>query len=868
MTMEKSNTDDLTTLTNLDDDILLSELKKRYEQNKIYTFVGDILVAINPFKVLPIYDKKVSHCFSGVKKSEASPHIFAIASSAYHALIGQNSPPQNQCILISGESGAGKTESTKFLIKQLIELCHGNNQLEQQILQVNPLLEAFGNAQTLMNNNSSRFGKFIQLKFKEGQVIGAKISEYLLEKSRVIRQSSGEKNFHVFYYMLAGLSSQQLQKFKLSLTGNYSYLSDGISSLRTKFDRLKMYHEDLINAMDLVGFTEIEQEYVFTILASILALGHVCFQTDDNNVVCAIDQVPIKTVAGLLGIDADSLHDHLTHSVTVTRGEQIRRNYSIHQAEDARDAMSKSLYGRLFGWIVNKINHLLAPVEQLPESANEIGILDIFGFEHFKDNSFEQACINLANEQLQYYFNQHVFKLEQEEYIREGVDWTEIKYVDNQPLLNLFLSTPIGILSLLDEESHFPQATDESLVEKLNKNFNHNQYFKAHPNSKQMKFTIFHYAGKVEYSTCGWLEKNRDTLPTGIVDILQESSNQLVNIIFKATMTRTGSLSLQHRTSKGRISRKTRRKKNAPPIIKKKITVGLQFKNSLEAMMERMKSAVPLFIRCIKPNNEKLPNKFDDERVSKQLLYTGMLETTKIRREGFAIRPTFAEFVEKYKILVSKHSLPASSDSCLYILTKSEISGCYIGKTKVFLKYSHLDQLADRQQYLIKAAVIIQKCSRGFLDRRAVMRLRMESEKQALQAATLMSQVGQLSESWFSKQSDLMTMTEVSSLEPSDGEHLELPEFDFPPPPLELLQDDFNVDDLPPPPDEFLVAGDSTSDSDIMEDDFEPPALPPKNYRKFGRQATKIWFKETQANSLQTLDGVYHEWFHGIITRS
>ncbi|KAJ8304543.1 hypothetical protein KUTeg_018126 [Tegillarca granosa] len=556
--------EDLATLAKLDDQVLLEELKIRYSNHDIYTYVGDILIAVNPYRDLGIYGNEVSGKYFLEKKSANPPHIFAVADTAYQCIVGYGGRiPTNQCILISGESGAGKTESTKLIIKQIIDLCRGNTQLEQQILQVNPLLEAFGNAQTQMNDNSSRFGK---------------------------------------------------------------YLSNGASCLKREQRLLKSRYEDLINAMDLVGFTDEEQNSMFNIIASILHLGNVTFGFDDHDAAYVQDENgDIKIASKLLGINCEELVGTLTSMVTFTAGEQVKRNYTQQRAEDARDATAKAIYGRMFGWIVNKINQLLAPRCVNLNKKSEIGILDIFGFEHFEKNSFEQACINLANEQLQFFFNQHVFKLEQEEYIKEGIDWNEIKFVDNQPLLNLFLNKPIGVLSLLDEESHFPKGTDASFVDKLNTHFKGNSYYVKSQQTKSTKFTINHYAGKVTYDAENWLEKNRDTLPHGVMEMLQCSSNDLVKLIFRGQITRTGTLALQARKSSS---------------------------NSLQILMEKMTSASPVFVRCLKPNHVRAPGSFNEKYIKDQLLYTGMLETTKIRREGFAVRPSFTEFVDKYKIIL------------------------------------------------------------------------------------------------------------------------------------------------------------------------------------------------------------------------
>lgn len=866
---------DLATLAKLDDNILLDELRIRYNSNEIYTYVGDILIAVNPFRDLNIYESEFSEKYYLEKRSNNPPHIFAISDTAYQCIIGYGGRTQNnQCILISGESGAGKTESTKLIIKQLIELCRSNTQLEQQILQVNPLLEAFGNARTSMNNNSSRFGKYIQLTFQNGHVIGAKISEYLLERSRLVRQNVEEENFHIFYYMFAGLSLENRKKFHLQYPEEYRYLTNGASCLKSDKQVLKEHYEDLRNSLDLVGFTDEEQENMFNMIAAVLHLGNIQFGMDDDDAsYVEDDNTYIKIASSLLGIPTEEVEGTLTSIVTYTRGEQVKRNYTQQQSEDARDAIAKAIYGRLFGWIVNKINQLLAPQDySIQGDRREIGILDIFGFEHFEKNSFEQACINLANEQLQFFFNQHVFKLEQEEYTKEGIDWKEIKFVDNQPLLDLFLTKPIGILSLLDEECQFPKATDSTFVEKLNKHFSKNSYYGKSQQTKTNKFTINHYAGKVTYDSCGWLGKNRDSLPAGLQEMLQGSDNELARLIFRAQITRTGTLALQSRKST-----KHTRKGKRPTIDgarKRKQTVGGHFKNSLQILMERMTSATPIFIRCLKPNHVKVPGKFDSVYIKEQLLYTGMLETIKIRREGFAVRPTFPEFVDKYKIILCKPNLSGTKDNCVQIIKASKITGWQIGKTKVFLKYYHLEQLADIFKLMGRSAIQLQKLVRGFLGRCEYKRRLSRARQEAMRVQHLLESVQYLSV-------DLSNHQQIALL---NDQHIPKAFFgkhdvasDLPPYIPSFNSDIMSVQpslrsyEVPSAPTSREMGTQaSSSESEFSDDEFKP--ISSTNFGPVGtRHATIKWFKETQTQQVYdpvNQDGNFiAEWFHGVISR-
>eukprot|EP00118_Oscarella_pearsei_P013160 m.102196 g.102196 ORF g.102196 m.102196 type:complete len:1038 (+) comp37156_c0_seq1:160-3273(+) len=858
--------EDLASLAHLDEATLLKELKVRYGRDTIYTYVGDILVAVNPFKSLTIYGKKITGVYRRAHKSQVPPHVYAIADTSYHTMLDTL---RSQCCVISGESGAGKTETAKYMISQLIELCQGKSALEQKIIQVNPLLESFGNAQTVMNDNSSRFGKYIQLKFsKQGQIMGAKISEYLLEKNRVVRQAQGERNFHIFYYLFAGLDADEQQKFKLGNPDDQRYLSNGSGPLRRNKKALSDGYDALQTAMDIVGFTAEEQDNLFVALGGLLNLGSVSFSGDADSSTVEEIEGPLKNAAILFGLDPMQLVDTMTASVTVTRGERIRKNLGIHKAKDARDAIAKAVYGRLFSWIVNRVNSLLAPEGRVSSTdMAEIGILDIFGFENFDVNSFEQTCINLANEQLQFFFNEHIFKLELEEYKREGIDATQISYEDNKPILEFFMNKPIGFLSLLDEDSHFPRATDLTFLEKVDNHFKKKTFFSRSKDTRSTTFCLSHYAGKVDYDMDCFLEKNRDTLPNGVVEMLQISKNGLLSHIFRGTITRTGTLALQSRRDK--TARKTRgasrpafKKAAAGKSTRKAMTVGGQFKSSLEILMEKMNAANPHFIRCIKPNRQKSANMFEDDYVKAQLSYTGMLETTRIRREGYAMRPTFEEFFTRYKTLAKKKVTIPNGASCRVILEGTALKNWQIGKTKVFLKYWHVEKLTDLLEKVHKAATMLQKIARGFLAKRKFRKLLAE-------AASQRSVVAEFLDSIPKKQSNvanrLANMIVADRARPKDyfNPAKAAPAVELPPPPVAFIP---SSADLPPPPAEDS----SESEDDLDEFDEVIPKRENQN-KRYGRQGTRAasvrWFQETQLNVATASDGQFHEWFHGIITR-
>ncbi|NXL91881.1 MYO3B protein, partial [Alectura lathami] len=525
----------------------------------------------------------------------------------------------------SGESGAGKTESTKLLLQHIMNLCKGNSQLEQQILQVNPLLEAFGNAQTVMNDNSSRFGKYIQLRFQNNTVRGAKLSEYLLEKSRVVQQDAGERNFHIFYYMFAGLSSEEKEMYGLLDPSLYRYISERFGT-EDVAQHWKQKYQEVCNALDMVGFQEQEQVDMQAILAGVLSLGNVTFEPEESSGSLKVSE----SSRGWLKAAARGMYGPSLPAVfpTFLRAFQC---VICSLCADARDSIAKVVYGRVFGWIVCKINELLAENVDPEVELREIGILDIFGFENFAVNRFEQLCINLANEQLQHFFNHHIFQLEQDAYKEEELPWETITFSNNEPVLNLLLAKPLGLLSLLDEQSAFPQATDKTFVDKLNSSFKGNLHFQP-GRGRVLGFSITHYAGKVQYTAGGFLEKNRDTLPASLHGLFINSVTPLLSVLF------TGKSLCYNRASLAK----------AKLLWLARLLIFLcPHQHSLMVLMERMYSANPHFVRCIKPNSQKVPGVVDSQVLLQQLRYNGLLETVRIRRDGFSWRPSFEEFAER-----------------------------------------------------------------------------------------------------------------------------------------------------------------------------------------------------------------------------
>ncbi|XP_065898234.1 myosin-IIIa-like isoform X2 [Dysidea avara] len=782
---------DFAALPILDEGILLEGLRQRYNEDYIYAYVGDILVAVNPFQPLDLYGAEYTKRYQLVKSRwSIAPHIFAVADAAYQNLCNYH---DNQCCIISGESGAGKTESAKHIVHHVISLCHCSNNLQHQILQVNPLLEAFGNARTVMNNNSSRFGKFLELQFDANLIVtGAKITEYLLEKSRVVTQAPGESNFHIFYYLVAGLD--EAKRKSLQLHDKHRFIAskhyDKDEHVLTQLE-YKTSFDVVCQCFDVVDFSTEEVETIFLILAAVLHIGDIQFVVKKGREEAVISNKPVVSiVVKLLDLEPVEFEQSLITTLTSMRGETICRLHTLTQAEDARDATAKALYGRLFAWIVYKINQTLCNRIKQKRARYSIAILDIFGFENFKQNSFEQLCINVANEQLQFYFNQHIFAWEKEQYIGEGITIKDdISYVNNKPLCDLFLKKPIGLLTLLDEESKFPRATDSSLVMKFNRHFSKNDYFLSSRDARAISFAIRHYAGKVVYNADGFLEKNRDSLSDNLKDCFKASGCELLSEMFINKLTRTGSMTkratqiLNMDQAKSRASLLTDKKpvdiKSATlftrrpvkedisvrrqqsmerrkgsitisakdtlsrPTTKGPLTLANHFRNSLADLMEKMLSSTPHFVRCIKPNKRQVARDFDADFVMKQLRYTGIMEAVRIRRHGYPTRLSFVDFVDRYKWIVYGfgEQVEANKKTCLVILKASGLSGWQVGKSKVFLKCQQAETLVTIINKKLHKIAIVQKMVRRWLAVKGVARLKQEAISQSVALETMMKSI-------------------------------------------------------------------------------------------------------------------------------
>uniref|UniRef100_A0A8C8MFQ5 Myosin VIIBb n=1 Tax=Oncorhynchus tshawytscha TaxID=74940 RepID=A0A8C8MFQ5_ONCTS len=602
--------DDMIRLGDLNEAGLLRNLLVRHRQGIIYTYTGSVLVAVNPYQELPLYTADQVRLYHGRRLGELPPHVFAIADTCYFNMRRHN---RDQCCIISGESGAGKTESTKLVLQFLAAVSGQHSWIEQQILEANPILEAFGNAKTIRNDNSSRFGKYVEIFFnKDGAIEGARMEQYLLEKSRVCHQAMEERNYHIFYCMLAGMTAEQKKTLCLGNAAEFSYLKRGDCIVCDGRDDAKDYTR-IRTALKILAFTETHCWEILKLLAALLHLGNVSFEGGvlSGFFVCFLQVQPAALAVSL------------TYRSFMTNRERVSKPLNSEQAADSRDAFVKAIYGKLFIWIVGRINSAIhkTPTNGPKYVRNSIGLLDIFGFENFDSNSFEQLCINFANEQLQQFFVRHVFKLEQEEYTKEDIVWKNITFSDNTDTLDLLAVKPLNVLALIDEESHFPKGTDVTMLNKMNRaHAKCNKYIPS-KNTHDMEFGIRHFAGVVHYDSNGFLEKNRDALNSGILKLIEASTNTLLQQLFE---------------KERQVS-----------------TLSGQFRQSLDSLMNALSKCQPHFILCFKPNDDKKSMVFDRNLCIRQLRYSGMIDTIKIRKLGFPIRHTFKQFLQRYRVLLN-----------------------------------------------------------------------------------------------------------------------------------------------------------------------------------------------------------------------
>ncbi|XP_070266044.1 LOW QUALITY PROTEIN: unconventional myosin-Ia [Myotis yumanensis] len=702
--------EDLVLLEPLEEESMLKNLQLRYENKEIYTYIGNVLVSVNPYQQLPIYGPEFIAKYQECTFYELKPHIYALANVAYQSLKFRD---RDQCILITGESGAGKTEASKLVMSYVAAVCGKGeqvNSVKEQLLQSNPVLEAFGNAKTIRNNNSSRFGKYMDIEFDfKGSPLGGVITNYLLEKSRVVKQLKGERNFHIFYQLLAGADAQLLAALKLERdTGGYAYLNREVSRVDGMDDASNF--KSVQSAMTVIGFSEEEIRWVLEVTALVLKLGNVKlsdeFQANGISASGISDARGVREIGEMMGLDSKELERALCSRTMATAKEKVVTALNVVQAQYARDALAKNIYSRLFNWIVNRINESIKV--GTGEKKKVMGVLDIYGFEILEDNSFEQFVINYCNEKLQQVFIELTLKEEQEEYKREGIPWQKVDYFDNGIICNLIEHNQRGILAMLDEECLRPGVvSDSTFLAKLNQLFSKHSHYESKVTQNAQRqydhtmglscFRICHYAGKVTYNVNSFIDKNNDLLFRDLSQAMWKAKHPLLRSLFPEGDPKQASL-------------------KRPP------TAGAQFKSSVAILMKNLYSKNPNYIRCIKPNEHQQRGQFSRELVATQARYLGLLENVRVRRAGYAFRQGYKPFLERYRLL-SRSTWPRWNGGDREGVEKilGELSACTseevtFGKTKIFIKSPKtLFYLEEQRRLRIQQlATLIQKIYRGW----------------------------------------------------------------------------------------------------------------------------------------------------------
>ncbi|XP_077947356.1 unconventional myosin-Ib isoform X3 [Gasterosteus aculeatus] len=699
---------DMVLLEPLSEDSFIENLRNRFDHNEIYTYIGSVVISMNPYRALPIYTPEKVEEYRNRNFYELSPHIYALADEAYRSLRDQD---KDQCILITGESGAGKTEASKLVMSYVAAVCGKGqevNKVKEQLLQSNPVLEAFGNAKTVRNDNSSRFGKYMDIEFDfKGDPLGGVISNYLLEKSRVVKQPRGERNFHVFYQLLSGASDDTLKKLKLDRDfSKYNYLSLDSAAVIGLDDAANF--RTVKNAMQIVGFMEDEVQSVLQLVAAVLKLGNIEFKpesrsngTDESRIK---DKNDLKEMCELLGIEQSVLERAFSYRTVEAKQEKVSTTLNVAQAYYARDALAKNLYSRLFSWLVTRINESIKA--QTKARHKVMGVLDIYGFEIFEDNSFEQFIINYCNEKLQQIFIELTLREEQEEYVREGIEWTNIEYFNNAIICDLIENHQNGILAMLDEECLRPgTVTDETFLDKLNTICAGHKHFESRQskNSKFLTdhslphncFRIQHYAGKVLYRAEGFVDKNNDLLYRDMSQAMYKAKHSLIKQLFP-----------EGNPAKVNLKR--------PP------TAGFQFKASVGTLMRNLQTKNPNYIRCIKPNDKKASHIFTDTLVCHQVRYLGLMENVRVRRAGYAFRQAYEPCLERYKMLCKRtwpHWKGPAREGVEVLMADLQVPAddFSYGRSKIFIRNPRtLFSLEERRrQCLQDLATLIQKIYRG-----------------------------------------------------------------------------------------------------------------------------------------------------------
>ncbi|KAF6200600.1 hypothetical protein GE061_005043 [Apolygus lucorum] len=693
------------------DEAFLENLRKRFKENIIYTYIGNVLVSVNPYKQLPIYGQKTIEEYRNTHLIENPPHVYAITEAAYTSLIEEGC---DQCILISGESGSGKTEASKKVLEYIAAVTDQRGQVQpvkEKLLQCNPVLEAFGNAKTTRNDNSSRFGKYMDIEFNNlGDPVGGNILNYLLEKSRVVSQSVGERNFHIFYQLLEGAEQELMDTLHLTRNvGYYNYISKaGKGSGDGMHDAQRM--KEVCNAMTILGLTAREQGEILAIVASVLHLGNIDV-TEEQGLAVLDNFAHIFAAAELLGCPENVLRSSLTHKTILARGDIVTTPLDKETAVYARDALAKAVYDRLFSWLVQRFNKSLQPQRK---SRNRLmGILDIYGFEIFRHNSFEQFCINYCNEKLQQVFIKLTLQSEQEEYLKEGIEWEPVEYFDNNIIINLIEEKHKGIIPLLDEECLRPgETSDLTFLEKISEQLTQHKHFIDHKKAdnktkKKMsreEFVLVHYAGEVTYDVNGFLDKNNDLLFRDLREMMSSTTNTIARVLFP----------------KSELESKKRPE-----------TAITQFKNSLNQLMSILMSKEPSYIRCIKPNDFKQAGVFSDDIIDHQVKYLGLMENLRVRRAGFAYRRHYEQFLQRYKSLCPrtwpKYEGTAKEGVRVLIQHLGYQPDEYrLGATKIFIRHAKtLFEIEDAfQSKKHELVTIIQAKFKAYVERKRYLRKR------------------------------------------------------------------------------------------------------------------------------------------------
>ncbi|XP_058120262.1 unconventional myosin-Va [Anopheles coustani] len=733
---------DLTALSYLHEPDVLYNLEVRFcDRQAIYTYCGIVLVAINPYAELPLYGADLIRAYRGHAMGELEPHIFAVSEEAYAKL------EREKCdisIIVSGESGAGKTVSAKYAMRYFAAVggSESETQIEKKVLASSPIMEAIGNAKTTRNDNSSRFGKFTKLLFLDNHtkaLTGGTMQTYLLEKSRVVFQAPGERNYHIFYQLCAG--RDRWPELMLDHQDKFHFLNQGASPNISKLSDRDQF-DDTLNALRTLGFDDGELGDILKVVASVLHLGNVVFshrqksqtsqEVDSEACSIASNDLHLNVFCDILQLDRAELRKWLVTRQIESMNDSVLIPMNKQTAEATRDALAKHIYAELFQHIVQKINRNLAGSKK--QTCCFIGVLDIYGFETFDINSFEQFCINYANEKLQQQFNQHVFKLEQEQYLREGIEWKMIDFYDNQPCIDL-IEAKLGILDLLDEECRMPRGSDESWVGKLMEKCAGKYKHFERPRFGNSAFLIRHFSDTVQYESCGFLEKNRDTVSRELVSVLKASGMRLCQRLMVAqeeghqdvTQPVAG---VKIMVSAARAQQSLEKKKKPMTQKQQRKTVGSQFRESLTQLITTLHNTTPHYVRCIKPNDDKAPFKWEAPKIVQQLRACGVLETVRISAAGFPSRWKYEDFYDRYRLLCQSASNGGElnvKDTCASIVQRWLVDAdkYRLGKTQLFFRagqVAYLEQVRSdtRKKYI----VIVQSLIRRFVCRRRYLRLK------------------------------------------------------------------------------------------------------------------------------------------------